>query len=296
MRRNIFVLWLLAAAMIFSPIAGHAKGGSSTGSFSRPSSSFSSSRSSFGSFSRPSGTSRSSSSSSFGSFSKPGSPAPATMAPKAAMPRSGFDSAANRGVAASSLARSQAAVNATKPQVMPRYASTSAPTRVIVHHYYSSPHDYYTARRTYYSTYTAGAPYYVLHPVHPSYGVWDGVFLGMLLTHTADAAYYNWAYAHYQTPEYRQWYQDQVNYAQQTQNAQMQQQLSVLNARMVAMENDHVAPQAPDVLPAGVNPAVALAPSVVEESSHHHYGLLLGVLFMLAVSGGAVYFIRRGRA
>ena len=82
--------------------------------------------------------------------------------------------------------------------------------------------------------YNYGGHSYVLPsyyaPLHPSYGNISSFFLGMLLAKATEPSYYNWAYAHYNDPNYIQWHQEMEAKAQT--NSSLQAQLSALDAKV----------------------------------------------------------------
>lgn len=87
---------------------------------------------------------------------------------------------------------------------------------------------YHTHPYAYHGHYYSVPMYY--HPYHDTYGTLNAFFLGAMLSHAMQPNYYNWAYAHYNDPNYLAWHADMVNQSQQ--NADLAAQLSVLDAKV----------------------------------------------------------------
>jgi hypothetical protein len=151
-----------------------------------------------------------------------------------------------------------------QPPLVVSHTYYNSPSYTRVYTTYHNPDGYWAARQSdlprFYSRYPE--PSYVYN-MRPSYGLWDTYFLYLLLANVADNSYgsANWAYAHQNDPGYQQWYADEQSQA--TTNAQVAQQLASLNQQVAALKAQNAPPQSDDVLPNGVSPDIAIAPTVV---------------------------------
>ena len=86
-------------------------------------------------------------------------------------------------------------------------------------------------------------------PTHDHYGMISGMFLGMMLSHALEPSYYNWAYSHYNDPNYIAWHQDMENQAQN--NYELRQQLNQLDNKVDELRAENATKT--DKLPDNVN-------------------------------------------
>lgn len=276
---------LVAALIILPLLAGPGRGGgssssgsrsSSSSSSSRSSSSFSSgSRSSYGSYgsqrstpSTPSAPSRS-----YGSFSKPSTPAPqvsrsygsfggnkaAQVAPSQSRPQA--QAAWARSQQASSAAAASKA-NLTKfkapatPAPAPQAVASSPVFGRTVTTTKPTYQTYSIQRQTYYRAYTP--PVYVYNYA-PRYGMWDAMFMWMMLDSMNHQMYYH----HRNDADYRAWRADADRQAQN--DAAVKAKLQQMDAKIKELEAQKT-PVNPAYMPEGVDPSVAMAQDVAEKT------------------------------
>lgn len=143
----------------------------------------------------------------------------------------------------------------------------SAPTTVASSGSNYSGGSYYNRRTTIVNHYHYDTPSYY-NSYHPMYGMWSGMFMGMVLAHALQPDYYNWAYSHQYDPGYIQWHNDMMQ--QSASNAQLAAQMAQLNAQVANLNAQHAAPEAQDVLPAGVPEEAAEAPPTQDTTPLPH--------------------------
>ncbi|GEM_PF-3125258 len=137
-------------------------------------------------------------------------------------------------------------------------SQSSSPT---VTRTYTTYHEYYTYRDSYYSSRGWFVPSYAYHS-YPSFGLWDGVFLWALLSHSTGPGFY---YNNWSDPGVQAWRREAENQAKD--NAELRQQLKDLDAKVEDMKKTGVAAK-PGTLPEGVDDSVAYAADqVVKEGS-----------------------------
>ena len=90
------------------------------------------------------------------------------------------------------------------------------------------------------------------------YGMWDGMFLGFLLSNALSPSYSRMAYHHQNDPNVQEWMGQMETLA--VENAEVRQQLDTLKAEMAKMNG---VPVDPAYLPVGVDADLVLAPGVV---------------------------------
>jgi hypothetical protein len=141
----------------------------------------------------------------------------------------------------------------------------------------------------------------------PAYGGYSGSFMASLLGGAAGAAIGNaltqpdnaqWAYSHANDPAYQQWHGDVLNQARERHDDALQQQIDSLDAQVATLQAQH-APTT-TALPAGVDPALVVAPNTVllataAPESHSHWGLIITVIVVLVLAGGAFMLVPRRR-
>ena len=93
-------------------------------------------------------------------------------------------------------------------------------------------------------------------PAYPSYGHLSSFFLGMLLAKATEPSYYNWAYAHYEDPSYIQWHREMEAQAQN--NADLQSQLSMLDAKVEELKISNTNPKTLNM----ADPSMESAPEI----------------------------------
>lgn len=275
----------------FSSSSSFSSSRSFSSSYSRPSSSFSSS------YSRP----KSYSSNSF-SYSKPKSYSSGSSYSK---PSTNYVSLSSTKTSSTHFNRQGSfAVSSSNYKSLNSYSKKyNEPPTIVNRTYYSSPsytrvytsyhsaNGYYAARQHdisgWYSRYPA--PVYVYH-MHPNYGIWDSYFLYLILANASQPSYAQWAYAHQNDPSYQAWYTDMQQQAQN--NAQVQQQLSTLNAQVAALKAGNAIPESQTVLPNGVSTAVAISPTAVAQDSTVQSGTgFFGWLLRIIVVGFLLFVV-----
>lgn len=108
---------------------------------------------------------------------------------------------------------------------MPSNTTSTVTKNVTIKKYYYGGSNHYYSVPSYYS------------PPHDHYGLFSGMFLGMMLSHAMEPSYYNWAYSHYNDPSYIAWHQDMMAQAQN--NAELRQQLGELDAKVDSLRNQN---------------------------------------------------------
>ncbi len=116
-----------------------------------------------------------------------------------------------------------------------------------------------------------------------SYGMWDGLFLGFMLSNAFSPSYARMAYHHQNDPDMREWMNQMEALA--IENDEVRQQLDLLQAEMAKMSG---VPIDPSYLPEGVDPDLVLAPAVVanlrpsfrlctadQNGNYHRFGEIL---------------------
>lgn len=301
-----------ATLMLLTPVlAGPGRGGGSSSSSSRSSSS--SSRSSYGPPSRSASPSPSPSRS-YGSYSsKPSQPAQASKPSgygtfgksQPAMPVTAKPQAqaawARSQQATSAAAESKASLAKFKAPAAPApapavVASTPAFSRTVttVKPTYQT---YVVQRQTYYRSYSP--PVYVYN-VRPSYGVWDTMFMFYML----DSMNHNMYYNHRNDSDWAAWRADADRQAQT--NADLKAKLAAMDAKVKELEAQK-APVDPSYMPQGVDPSVAMAQNVAEQTltkeptpvnpdsvqweQPSHAGAIMAWIFGLALLAVIVIFL-----
>ena len=118
-----------------------------------------------------------------------------------------------------------------------------------------SRNDYWDRRSGFYGGWNT--PNYVYMGA-PSYGMFDGLFLGYMLGHAMTPRYSAFAYHHRNDPGMKEWMAEMEQQA--VENAEIRAQLNALKAEMAKLEGT---PIDPSYLPAGVDPDLVLAPDIV---------------------------------
>ena len=110
---------------------------------------------------------------------------------------------------------------------------------------------------------------YNVHSYAPSYGVLDGVFLGMMLQHAMQPNYAAFAYHHQSDPGYQAWRADME--AEARQNAEVKAKLAAMDAEIAKLKAQNVPVQA-NYVPPEVPPSVVLAPAAVVDTTKPKIG------------------------
>lgn len=270
MRRTLAIA--AAALLLLSPLAAQRGGGSrSSGGFSSGSRSSSygsfSQRSSpppsrpsspsYGSYSKPSSTPQAKPSSGYGSFGKSQPVAKPAPSPQAQAAWARTQQAASAAAASkASLAKFKApAKPAPAPSVVtasPTFGRAIATTKPTYQTYTIKRHEYYRSYQP---------PVYVYNSA-PRYGVWDAMFMWMMLDSMNHSMYYN----HRNDADWAAWRADADRQAQT--NAELKAKLAAMDAKVKELEAQKT-PVDPAYMPPGVDPTVALAQDVAEKTLPH---------------------------
>ncbi len=92
----------------------------------------------------------------------------------------------------------------------------------------------------------------------PSYGMWDGLFLGYMLSNAFSPPYARMAHHHQNDPGMQEWMGEMETLA--AENVEVRGQLDALKAEMAKLSG---VPIDPSYLPEGVDPDLVMAPAVV---------------------------------
>ena len=170
---------------------------------------------------------------------------------------------------------------------------------------YGSIDDYYSDRDRSMSSFRERYPDTASYAqsLRPHYGAWDGFFMGMLLSDLTRHDNADWAYAHQSDPGYVQWHRDAME--QSEKNAEMRERIARLDQQVADLKARGTAPQAQDVLPEGVSPAVALAPEAMMVDggngkksrfwTHVAEAAAVGVVLVIGFLVGLHLWVRRMR-
>lgn len=290
---------LLAVIAVLGIIGGtihdsYAGSGSGGGSKSSGSSSSSSSKSSGGSYSKPSSGSSSSGSgynkpSNSGSHNSSNTPSsgyskPSTVqhnttdthAPSkpSAATNSILGSAGNKNLSADSLKAYQAERStATKPpQPINKSDAVNNPARDT----YKNTDTYMSNRGTVVKNYHNTNPNITGHTagLHPNYGIWDSSFLtGMIMGYLGTSLLHNsmWMYSHMNEPWYKNYRADLETQA--ANNAELRSKLTAMDAEIAKLKAENATPHKPNVIPTGIDPALAIAPEAMIIADDKHDGM-----------------------
>jgi hypothetical protein len=285
-RIRSFLASILALAVLL-PLSAGTRSSSSTYTTSRPSSYGSFSRSSSPSVSKPSGygtfgaSKPAASPSGYGKFgsSKPTQPSTGYGAfggGRSTQASPSVKSSPSQAAWARSQQADSAARDAKQALAKFRTPAPPAPARdkiaasPVFGRYVASPgaigtrpqvqhvtyQTYIIQRQSYYSNWHT--PAYV-YGYSPSYGMWDAMFMWYLLDRLDSDTYYN----HRQDADWQRWRVDADRQAQS--DAAVRAKLDQMDAKINAMQAQGVKVD-PAYVPAGVDPSVAMAPSVAEAS------------------------------
>lgn len=125
---------------------------------------------------------------------------------------------------------------------------------------YRDRDDFYSSRERGYDRMGYSQPAYAT-AMAPSYGVWDVMFLTMMMQNINNAQYANWAYANRNDPAIQEFRAEAARQAET--NAELRAQLAAMDAKMNEMEANGVQPVSDGFLPEGVEPSMAIAPEHV---------------------------------
>lgn len=281
---------LLLAACLIAPSLLGGPGGRSSSSSSSSSRSYSSPSRSYSppsrSYSSPSPASKPSSGG-WGGFSKPSQPTPqATPRPSSPTVQSqpsksgwGFfggnktatpatkptpaPAMAKQAFTEQQKAQSRAAFQQYKQPVKPiqkqEYASSPVYNRVVASSGPRVTYRVYSENRVnFYRGYTP--PIYVSYG-RPSYGMYDAMFMWMMLDRINDDSYRRMYYNHYGDSAFREWRNEADHLAQD--NAELRAKLSRMDNEVKQLQGQ---PQDPNYVPAGVDPSVMVSDDVAKQS------------------------------
>jgi TRAP-type uncharacterized transport system substrate-binding protein len=119
--------------------------------------------------------------------------------------------------------------------------------------------NYYSRRDGYYRSTGWSPPVYV-YQSYPSFGMWDAMFLWMILDHSNDRRYSAMAYNQANDPGYKKWREEAEKQAKD--NKELREKLDKLDAEVKKMEQEGK-PRDPSYLPPGVPAGVAIAADVL---------------------------------
>jgi hypothetical protein len=281
-------------------VSAPAQNQQSLGNFTRPpTAAIAPAASTLGGFSRPQAEAQPAPGAQLAGFSRPQVAAGSLSAKPPVDP---FSRAASMNVSSATMQRVQAdQTRAAQPAIPVSAASfRNEPIYASARSRWSSPGVYYEDRNSGWSSYTQHSTVVIVQPVHPNYGVWDGMFLGAMLANAASAEYAMWAYSHRDSSEYQQWHADQ----QARHDAAVDEQLAALDAQVAQLQQQGVKPADPQFLPQGVSQAMAVAPEAVladagdamSEPHGHYWVLIAGVSLAVLATGFAGLMIQRGKA
>ena len=119
--------------------------------------------------------------------------------------------------------------------------------------------NYYSRRDGYYRSTGWNPPVYV-YQSSPSFGMWDAMFLWMILDHSNDRRYSAMAYNQANDPGYKQWREEAEKQAKD--NKELRKKLDELDVEVKKMEKEGK-PRDPSYLPPGMPAEAALAVNVL---------------------------------
>lgn len=140
---------------------------------------------------------------------------------------------------------------------------------------------YYRGRTTYYGNSGWSAPQYVYYS-SPSFGMWDGMMLWMMLDHINDDKYAKMAYNHANDPGFQQWKQEATKLAES--NAELKTKLAAMETKVAGMSGERDS----GYLPEGVPAAVALSNEALSAADKTK------VPFIMATGGEGNNYARTG--
>lgn len=140
---------------------------------------------------------------------------------------------------------------------------------------------YYRGRNTYYGNSGWSAPQYV-YQSSPSFGMWDGMMLWMMLDHINDDKYAKMAYNHANDPGFQQWKQEAAKLSES--NTELKTKLAAMETKVAGMSGE----KDPKYLPEGVPAAVALSNEALSAADKTK------VPFIMATGGEGNNYARTG--
>jgi hypothetical protein len=198
-------------------------------------------------------------SSGWGFFSKPSTPAAQpTQAVKPSAP-----AMARQATAVQTTQQSKAAYQAYKqPPPVQKYASNPVYNKVIVSTNRPTYQVYQNRRNVYYQSYRP--PVYV-HYGYPqyrsSYGMYDAMFMWMMLDRMNDDNYRRMYYHHQNDPAFQEWRTEANRLS--ADNAELRAKLAQMDAQTAQLQGQ---PQDPNYVPQGVDPAVMLSDDTAKQT------------------------------
>ena len=258
-----FLAIIAAALLLLTPVlAGPGRGGGgsssssrSSGSSSKPSAPSSPSKS-YGSFSSKPSTPQATKPSGYGSFgNKAAQPVTARPQAQAAWARS------QQATSAAASSKAELAKFKAPPTPAPAPAAVAASpvfsrTVTVTRPTYQT---YVIQRQGYYSAYHP-SPY--VYSYAPRYGMWDAMFMWMMLDNMNSSMYYH----HRNDADYMAWRADAERQAQN--DAAVKAKLQQMDQKIKELEAQKT-PVNPAYMPEGVDPSVAMAQDVAEQSLQH---------------------------
>ena len=142
------------------------------------------------------------------------------------------------------------AVSKSKATSRPLYQKAARNAR-------SSSRDYWDRRDNFYGGWNT--PDFVYFGA-PRYGMWDGFFLGYMLSHATTPSYARMAYHHQHDPGMREWMGEMETLAES--NEEVKAQLASLNSQMAELSGT---PIDPTYLPEGVSADLVMSPDMVAD-------------------------------
>jgi hypothetical protein len=159
-------------------------------------------------------------------------------------------------------AQSRAAFQEYKQPARPvqrqEYASSPVYTRVVTSGPQVTYHVYHENRVNFYRGYNP--PIYVSYG-RPSYGMYDAMFMWMMLDRINDDNYRRMYYNHYGDPAFREWRNEADRLAQD--NAELRAKLNQMDTEVKQLQGQ---PQDPNYVPAGVDPSVMISDDVAKQT------------------------------
>ncbi|GAB6042494.1 TAXI family TRAP transporter solute-binding subunit [Endothiovibrio diazotrophicus] len=138
----------------------------------------------------------------------------------------------------------------------PEEAAQSPIYRNASRRVYAGSDDYWDRRTRLYHGWNT--PRYVFGGA-PSYGIYDGMFLGYMLSHAGNSGYSSFAYHHWDEPGMREWRREMREEAER--DAELRTQLDALENRVATMQGT---PVDPSYLPRDIQPEMVMSPDVVD--------------------------------
>jgi len=212
-----------------------------------------------------------------GGYAKPGAAAMAPAASSAAASRpaaSGFDRGAERQLSSQSYNRYRSEQDRFKAPAQGTLTGASDyahnPLYGANAGRYRSYDQAYAERDMWRGSHPWMAPPYAYRSA-PSFGMWDALFLWMVLDHINEPAHAAVAYNNANDPGFQAWRAEANRMA--ADDAELKAKLEVMDAKLTAMQGQ---PRQPGTLPPDVPASVALAPAVMVAGAGDDKALVMG--------------------